>query len=183
MQGTFPNEIRIAQLIPIYKSGNKENLVNYSPIFAVSCFSKIPEKLCITGCIYIWLKTICFIKNSLACKKGHCAYHAIVQLTDQIKACLIKTFFIDLFLDLYLFIDLLYRYVFIDFFKAYDTADHKILLKKLSHYGIKNKSLDWFICYLSNRKQLIGYNVHNKSTLYLECHGDPFLNLYCSCFI
>ena len=94
-----------------------------------------------------------------------------------------KNFFIDLFLDLYLFIDLLYRYVFIDFFKAYDTADHKILLKKLSHYGIKNKSLDWFICYLSNRKQLIGYNVHNKSTLYLECHRDPFLDLYCSCFI
>ena len=60
--------------------------------------------------------------------------------------------------------------VFIDLSKAFDTTDHKILLKKLSQYGIKNKSLDWFTCYLSKRKQfigylVIGYLVNSKSTL------------------
>ena len=47
-----------------------------------------------------------------------------------------------------------------------DTVNHKILLRKLSHYGIKNRGLDWFTCYLSNRKQFIGYNVNSKSTCY-----------------
>ena len=55
--------------------------------------------------------------------------------------------------------------VFIDLPIAFDTVNHKILLKKLSHYGIKNESLDWFTCYLSNRKQFMGYNVNSKSTL------------------
>ena len=55
--------------------------------------------------------------------------------------------------------------VFIDLSKAFDTTDHKILLKKLSQYGIKNKSLDWFTYYLSKRKQFIVYLVNSKSTL------------------
>ena len=55
--------------------------------------------------------------------------------------------------------------VFIDLFKAFDTVNHKILLKKFSHYGMKNNSLDWFTCYLSNRKQFIGYNLDSKGTL------------------
>ena len=54
--------------------------------------------------------------------------------------------------------------VFIDLSKAFDTVNHKILLKKLSHYEIEKNSLDWFTCYLSNRKQFIGYNVKSKTT-------------------
>ena len=63
--------------------------------------------------------------------------------------------------------------VFIDLPIAFDTVNHKILLKKLSHYGIKNESLDWFTCYLSNRKQFMGYNVNSKSTLLDIVYGVP----------
>ena len=63
--------------------------------------------------------------------------------------------------------------IFIDQSKAFGTVNHKILLKKLSHYGKKNKSLDWFTCYLSNRKQFICYNVNSKSTLLDIVCGVP----------
>ena len=63
--------------------------------------------------------------------------------------------------------------VFIDLSKAFDTVNHKTLLKKFSHYGIKNKSLDWFTYYLSNRKQLIDYNVNSKSTFLDIVCGVP----------
>ena len=93
-------------------------------------------------------------------QKGHSTDHAIVQLADQIHE---------------MFNNNIYTLgVSIDLSKAFDTVNHKILLKKLSHYGVKNKSLDWFTCYLSNRKQFIGYNVNSKSTL--ECHRDTFLD-------
>ena len=62
---------------------------------------------------------------------------------------------------------------FIDLPKPFDPVNHKILLKKLSHYGIRNKSLDWFTCYLSNRKQLICYNVNSKSALLDIVSGVP----------
>ena len=50
--------------------------------------------------------------------------------------------------------------------KAFDIVNHKILPKKLSHYGMKNKNLDWFTQCLSNIKQCIGHNVNSKSTLF-----------------
>ena len=75
-------------------------------------------------------------------QKGHSTDHAIVQLADQTHIMFNK-----------------YIYtlnIFTDPSKAFDTVGHKILSKKLLHYGLKNKSLGWFICYLSNRKTFIG---------------------------
>ena len=43
--------------------------------------------------------------------------------------------------------------VFIDLKKAFDTIDHKILLRKLACYGVDQKSLRWFDSYLSDRQQ------------------------------
>ena len=41
--------------------------------------------------------------------------------------------------------------VLIDLKKAFDTADHTILLRKLSEYGIRGIINDWFASYLTGR--------------------------------
>ena len=43
--------------------------------------------------------------------------------------------------------------VFIDFSKAFDTFNYKILILKLSHLGIRNNSLTWIKSYLTNRQK------------------------------
>ena len=43
--------------------------------------------------------------------------------------------------------------IFLDRAKAFDTVNHKILLTKLHHYGIRGICNDWFANYLTDRKQ------------------------------
>lgn len=48
--------------------------------------------------------------------------------------------------------------VLVDFKKAFDLVDHKILLSKLKIYGIKDETLSWFDNYLSQRRQQVSIN-------------------------
>jgi len=62
--------------------------------------------------------------------------------------------------------------VFVDLSKAFDILDHKILLNKLEHYGIRGVVLKWFESYLSNRVQFVDYNGTKSSDLKIKC-GVP----------
>ena len=42
-----------------------------------------------------------------------------------------------------------------DFAKAFDALNHKILLKKLDYYGVRGIAIKWFESYLANRKSTI----------------------------
>ena len=44
-QGIFPEEMKIARIAPIYKSGDNKNVVNYRPISVLPCFSNILERI------------------------------------------------------------------------------------------------------------------------------------------
>ena len=43
--GLFPNVLKLARVIPIFKKGNKNDTSNYRPISTISVFSKIFEYL------------------------------------------------------------------------------------------------------------------------------------------
>ena len=63
--------------------------------------------------------------------------------------------------------------VLIDLKKAFDTVDHKILLKKLWCYGFQNQSFEWFQSYLSDRQQLTLLNNVESDLLHEDVYGVP----------
>ena len=48
--------------------------------------------------------------------------------------------------------------IFIDLRKEFDTVNHKILLNKLEHYGVRDVMLDLFESYLNKHKQYVSVN-------------------------
>ena len=53
---------------------------------------------------------------------------------------------------------LLIGVILVDFKKAFDLVDHKILLVKLNFYNLSEDSLNWFSSYLQNRTQRVSVN-------------------------
>ena len=48
--------------------------------------------------------------------------------------------------------------VFLDLKKAFDPADHEVLVNEMNRCGIQGNTLDWFKSYLTNRKQRCSVN-------------------------
>ena len=62
--------------------------------------------------------------------------------------------------------------VLVDYRKAFDMVDHKLLLRKLELYGIANRELAWCHSYLLDRKQVVRVN-GGESSEALMLHGVP----------
>ena len=84
-------------------------------------------------------------------REKHSTIHVLLSLTESIKYSIDRgKFGCGIFLDLQ---------------KAFDTVNHKILLGKLEHYGIRGNVLKWFHSYLFRRTQYVSVNGHISDPL------------------
>ena len=63
--------------------------------------------------------------------------------------------------------------VFLDLAKAFDSVSHKILLRKMHHYGIRGKALELFKSYLSSRLQFVKLPDGTTSSMTKVEYGVP----------
>ena len=62
--------------------------------------------------------------------------------------------------------------VFIDLKKAFDIVNHKLLVEKLSFYGVRGIANTWLENYLMNRKQYVVVDNQASSMQFIKC-GVP----------
>jgi hypothetical protein len=59
--------------------------------------------------------------------------------------------------------------IFFDLSKAFDTVNHKILIKKLEYYGFRGVCNSWFLDYLSSRSQYVYFKGQKSVALDVTC--------------
>ena len=157
-KGEYPDMLKIAKVLPIFKKGSKFSVSNYRPISVLSCINKFFEKL-LAKRIYSFLeKNQILYEFQYGFRTGHSTTHALIEISDRIKLAINSN---ELMCGLFL-----------DLSKAFDTVNHNILLSKLDHYGIRGPSLNLLKSYLTNRKQYVKLGNHKSELRQINC-GVP----------
>ena len=135
--GEFPTIMKLAEVIPLYKSKERFYESNYRPISLLSTISKILEKIVYSRVYEFMDRTGQLYENQYGFRAKHSCEHAIGQVLGSILKGLENNFYSAC--------------VLLDLSKAFDTIEHQILLNKLEMYGIRGIPLNWFKSYLTGR--------------------------------
>ena len=136
--------LKIAKIIPIFKTGNQSFFTNYRPISLLTNFSKLFEKVMqIRLTLFIEQCEILY-RFQFGFRSNHSTLHSLVSLINNVATAIDR--------------NQIAAGVFIDLSKAFDTLDHEILFTKLQHYGIRGVALQWIKSYFCNREQFVQYN-------------------------
>ena len=137
--GAIPDDWKSAHIFPLYKKGDKTAPSNYRPI-SLTCIScKLLEHIVFSSV------TDFFDRHNFLSpfqhgfrQKRSCESQLLTTIKD-FSHCLNKSGQTDA--------------VLLDFSKAFDKVDHKLLLSKINNAGIHGPLLNWISSFLTNRLQ------------------------------
>ena len=111
--GIVPDEMKIARMIPIFKSDDQSLFTNYRPILVLPSFSKFFERVIYNRLMQYLMNFNILCSNQYGFRKNHSTALALIDLHDKISMAFDQgEFSIGIFLDLS---------------KAFDTVNHIIL--------------------------------------------------------
>lgn len=139
MYKKFPSRWKYAIVKPLPKNNNPSVATDYRPISLLPAFSKVMEKLIAKQMLDYLKETNYFDNLQSAYKSSHSTVTALLNVTDDIYECLENSELVFL--------------VLLDYSKAFDCANHRLILAKLKAAGFRDDSLDWIYSYLNGRNQ------------------------------
>ncbi len=153
-----PAFYKFSNVSPLHQKDSKALPSNYRPISLTSHVIKVFERI-------IRKKLVLHLEmNNLICNKQHgfrsgrsCLTQLLHHFDDVLESLTNNCDFDSIYLD---------------YAKAFDKVDHKLLIRKLHLYAINPKIIKWIESFLSDRKQAVVVDGH-LSFLALIISGVP----------
>jgi hypothetical protein len=114
--GSFPDKLKYAQIKPLFKKGDSQDLSNYRPVTLLPVLSKVFEEVALSQLVPFLESNNLLNYNQFGFRKGKSTSDAIFDLiTDGSQRAM---------------------GVFCDLSKAFDCVRHDVLSEKLKLHGI-----------------------------------------------
>ena len=142
--GIIPADWKCANVVPIFKKGQKYDKANYRPISLTCIASKLMEHI-ITSSIMSHAENhnILYSKQHGFRDKRSCETQ-LLEFIDDVARNMQAGLQTDVCI--------------LDFSKAFDKVEHSRLIKKLEWYGIRGKVNNWIREFLCDRQQCVVLN-------------------------
>ena len=153
----FPDDLKIGKVSPIHKSSDRDNLNNYrsTNISVLPTIARVFEQLLYNQMYIYHTENKLPGQQQIGFRSLHSTALALSKSTNQWLMNINN--------------GKLNSVIFPDIKKVFDTVDHKILLLKLSCYGIKDNSLKLTESYLKDSIQCCSVNRHLSYLERIEC--------------
>ena len=140
--GKIPQDWKDANVMPLFKKGNRDQPQNYRPVSLTSILGKIMEGLIKDRLVYHLEKFKLINNTQHGFRNGLSCLTNLLEFLENVTGKLDQGDSIDL--------------IYLDFAKAFDKVPYRRLLIKLESHGVKGNSLKWIENWLDKRRQRVG---------------------------
>uniref|UniRef100_A0A1B6LDB0 Reverse transcriptase domain-containing protein n=1 Tax=Graphocephala atropunctata TaxID=36148 RepID=A0A1B6LDB0_9HEMI len=139
--GIFPDQMKIAKVIPVFKKGDPHDVSCYRPISLLSSFSKVYERVVYNQFVSYLESNCLFDKEQHGFRSGKSVITAATDIVQSIIENVDKKKKVAA--------------IFLNLSRAFDSVSHPKLLQILENFNIDRLTAAWFKSYLTNRKQYV----------------------------
>lgn len=158
IEGIFPESLKVATVIPLFKKGDRLLISNYRPISLLPVVSKIFEKAVKNRMVNFLDSFSCFSKCQFGFRCGLGTEDALIEVMNPLHEGLNNSNMVAA--------------LFVDITKAFDMVDHKVLLDKMWKVGFRGSIFNWLNSFIVNRSQKVRCDSCVSRSLALEA-GVP----------
>ena len=138
---SIPDDWLLANIVPVFKKGNRSIPSNYRPISLTSICCKLMEHVLYSSIMSHLCEHQILSEQQYGFRQGHSCETQLINVVEDVQRAFDQQKQVDL--------------IMLDFQKAFDTVPHKRLLHKLKSYGIEGQTLKWISLWLTNRLQRV----------------------------
>ena len=140
-RGNVPMFYKETLITPLYKKGDRARAVNYRPVALTSHVIKVYERILRSVMVDYIDRNKLLCDNQHGFRSGRSCLTQLLSHIDDIVKGLIDGADTDA--------------IYLDFAKAFDKVDHRLLLAKMRKLGFHEKLVKWIESFLSDRKQSV----------------------------